>query len=95
MIDLYTAPTPNGWKASCTLEELDLPYETQFVNLAKNEQKQEPFLAINPNGRIPAIVDRDLGALGIDVRPADVLHPLHPYVGDAEPDAGHPLRHED
>lgn len=59
MIDLYTAPTPNGWKASVTLEELRLPYETHFVNIAKGEQKAPDFLKINPNGRIPAIVDRD------------------------------------
>jgi GST-like protein len=59
LIDLYTAPTPNGWKASVTLEELELPYETRVVNLSKDEQKQEAFLRINPNGRIPAIVDRD------------------------------------
>lgn len=59
MIDLYTAPTPNGWKASVTLEELELPYETHFVNIAKGEQKDPSFLKINPNGRIPAIVDRD------------------------------------
>ena len=37
MIDLYTAPTPNGWKASITLEELELPYETRFVNIASGE----------------------------------------------------------
>ena len=59
MIDLYTAPTPNGWKASVTLEELGMPYETHFVNIGAGEQKEESFLAINPNGRIPAIVDRD------------------------------------
>jgi GST-like protein len=59
MIDLYTAPTPNGWKASVTLEELELPYETHAVNLAKNEQKEEWFLKLNPNGRIPVIVDRE------------------------------------
>jgi glutathione S-transferase len=59
MIDLYTAPTPNGWKASVTLEELDLPYETHFVNIAKGEQLAPDYLGINPNGRIPAIVDRD------------------------------------
>lgn len=63
MIDLYTAPTPNGWKASVTLEELELPYETHAVNLSKDEQKEEAFLRINPNGRIPAIVDRDAGGL--------------------------------
>ncbi len=59
MIDLYTAPTPNGHKASVTLEELDVPYETHAVNLGENEQKEERFLALNPNGRIPVIVDRD------------------------------------
>ena len=58
MIDLYTAPTPNGWKASVTLEELGLPYETHFVNLSQGDQKQDAYLRINPNGRIPAIVDR-------------------------------------
>ncbi len=59
MIDLYTAPTPNGWKASVTLEELGLPYEVHAVNIMAGEQKTPEFLAINPNGRIPAIVDRD------------------------------------
>ena len=59
MIDLYTASTPNGHKASVTLEELELPYEVHAINLAKNEQKAESFLALNPNGRIPVIVDRE------------------------------------
>jgi glutathione S-transferase len=57
MIDLYTAPTPNGWKVSIALEELGLPYRARLVNIPEGEQKQEWFLAINPNGRIPAIVD--------------------------------------
>ena len=59
MIDLYTATTPNGRKASIALEELALPYTTHAMNLRQLEQKEPPFLAINPNGRIPAIVDRD------------------------------------
>lgn len=59
MIDLYTAGTPNGYKVSIALEELELPYELHNLNLLANEQKQEWFLEINPNGRIPAIVDRD------------------------------------
>lgn len=59
MIELYTAPTPNGHKASCTLEALEMPYETVFVNIGEGEQKKPDFLAINPNGRIPAIVDKD------------------------------------
>ncbi len=59
MIELYTAATPNGWKASIALEELGLPYELKAIALDKNEQKTPEFLAINPNGRIPAIIDRD------------------------------------
>jgi GSH-dependent disulfide-bond oxidoreductase len=59
MIDLYTAPTPNGHKASCTLEALSLPYETKYVDIGAGDQKKPEFLALNPNGRIPAIVDRD------------------------------------
>jgi GSH-dependent disulfide-bond oxidoreductase len=59
MIDLYTAPTPNGHKASITLEELEIPYDVHIVNLMAGDQKKPEFLAINPNGRIPAIVDRD------------------------------------
>jgi glutathione S-transferase len=65
MIDLYTASTPNGHKASVTLEELGLPYEVHPVDLSRSEQKQEWFLALNPNGRIPVIVDRDAGDLAV------------------------------
>jgi len=61
MIDLYTAPTPNGWKASIALEELELPYEVHVINLMAGEQKQPDYLKLNPNGRIPTIVDRDEG----------------------------------
>lgn len=59
MIDLYTAATPNGYKASVALEELGLPYEVHYLRLSKRDQKAEWFLKINPNGRIPAIVDRE------------------------------------
>jgi GST-like protein len=65
VIDLYTAPTPNGWKASIALEELDLDYEVRALRLDKLEQKQDDFLRINPNGRIPAIVDRDAGDFSV------------------------------
>ena len=58
MIDLYTAATPNGHKISIALEELELPYTLHALELSQGEQKQPWFLAINPNGRIPAIVDR-------------------------------------
>ena len=57
MIELHTATTPNGRKVSIALEELELPYRVHPVNLKALEQKSPAFLAINPNGRIPAIVD--------------------------------------
>jgi GSH-dependent disulfide-bond oxidoreductase len=59
MIDLYTAATPNGHKVSIALEELGLPYLVHVLELAKLEQRRPEFLKISPNGRIPAIVDRD------------------------------------
>jgi GSH-dependent disulfide-bond oxidoreductase len=58
MIDLYTSPTPNGYKVTITLEELGLPYEVHAIDLSGGAQKEPWFTAINPNGRIPAIVDR-------------------------------------
>ena len=65
MIDLYTAPTPNGHKASCTLEELGLKYETHLVNITDGDQHKPEFRKINPNGRIPAIIDRELDSLAV------------------------------
>ena len=59
MIDLYTSATPNGWKATITLEELALPYTLHNVNLSEGEQRAPAFVALNPNGRIPVIVDRE------------------------------------
>ncbi|GAP36953.1 glutathione binding-like protein [Piscinibacter sakaiensis] len=65
MIDLYTAATPNGHKLSIALEELGLPYTVHVLDLARGDQKQPAFLAINPNGRIPAIVDRAAGDFAV------------------------------
>jgi GST-like protein len=65
VIELYTASTPNGHKASCTLEELELPYEVHPVDLSTAEQRTEAYLSINPNGRIPAIVDRSENDLAV------------------------------
>jgi glutathione S-transferase len=65
MIDLYTAPTPNGWKASVTLEELEIPYAVHTVNLMAGDQKTPEYLRLNPNGRIPTIVDRDAGDFAV------------------------------
>lgn len=57
MLKLYTAGTPNGWKASIALEELGLPYEVHPIDLGKLVQKEPWFLELNPNGRIPVLVD--------------------------------------
>jgi len=57
VIELYTASTPNGWKASVALEELGLRYRTHPIDLAMGEQKSAKYLRICPNGRVPAIVD--------------------------------------
>ena len=65
MIDLYTAATPNGHKVSIALEELGLPYTLKVLDLAQGEQKTPAFLAINPNGRIPAIVDHGADGLAV------------------------------
>lgn len=58
MIELHTSPTPNGWKVSVALEELGLDYTVTPVDLRLGEQKSDAYLQINPNGRIPTIVDR-------------------------------------
>lgn len=60
-IDLYTAGTPNGHKINILLEELGLDYTVHGIDISKNVQKEDWFLAINPNGRIPAIVDHTSG----------------------------------
>ncbi len=61
MIELYTWSTPNGRKISIALEEMGLAYEVHPVNIGKDEQFAPAFLAISPNNKIPAIVDRDNG----------------------------------
>ena len=58
-LDLYYWPTPNGWKISIMLEECGLPYNVVPVNISKGDQFKPEFLAISPNNRMPAIVDRD------------------------------------
>ncbi len=65
MIDLYSWSTPNGWKVSAALEELELPYSVHEIDISTGIQKEPDFLKINPNGRIPAIVDRDADDLTI------------------------------
>src|ERR1700745_3768527 len=65
MIDLYTAPTPNGWKVSILLEELGMPYTVRPIHLQDGEQKEPWYLKLNPNGRIPTIVDHDNGQFAV------------------------------
>ena len=59
MIDLYTFTTPNGRKASIMLEEVGLPYRAHVIHIGRGEQFTPEFVAINPNSKIPAIVDSD------------------------------------
>jgi len=61
MIDLYTENTPNGFKISICLEELNLPYNVKVVNVRQGEQFKDEFLALNPNAKIPVIVDHETG----------------------------------
>ena len=61
MIDLYTFTTPNGRKASIMLEEVELPYNVHNIDITKGDQFKPEFVAINPNSKIPAIVDQDTG----------------------------------
>jgi glutathione S-transferase len=59
MMELLTADTPNGWKISIALEEMNLPYAFRHIKLAEGEQKEPWYLALNPNGRIPTLIDHD------------------------------------
>ncbi len=59
LLQLYSLPTPNGVKVSIMLEETGLPYEPHLVDFGKDEQKTPEFLSLNPNGKIPAIIDPD------------------------------------
>src|SRR6202000_3313492 len=58
-LQLYSLPTPNGVKVSIMLEEIGLPYEPHLIDILKNESNSAEFLTLNPNGKIPAIIDPD------------------------------------
>ncbi len=58
-LQLYSAPTPNGVKVSIMLEEIGLPYEPHFIDIGENETWTPEYLSLNPNGKIPAIIDPD------------------------------------
>ena len=65
MIELFTAATPNGYKVSIALEELEVDYKVRKIDFNKGEQREDWFLKINPNGRIPAIIDHEAGELRV------------------------------
>ena len=67
MIDFYYWPTPNGWKVSILLEELQIPYKTHPINIGKGDQFTPEFLRISPNNRMPAIVAHDVDGYPISV----------------------------
>ena len=89
MIDLYTAATPNGRKISIMLEEIGLDYKVYALNLGQDEQKQAAYLKINPNGRIPTIVDRDNDNFAVFESGAIMLY-LAERTGQLLPDAEKP-----
>ena len=91
MYDLYTWATPNGRKVSILLEELELPYEVHAVNITKDEQLAPAFLAISPNNKIPALVDREkslplMESGAILIYLADKTHRLLPDSGEGRYD---------
>lgn len=65
MIDLYTAQTPNGYKVSIALEEMELDYSVHAIELSADEQKSRDYLTVNPNVRIPSIIDRSVDDLAV------------------------------
>ena len=91
MIDLYTAPTPNGWKAAIALEEFELGYTPHVVSLKHGEHYEDWFKALNPNCRIPVIVDRDADDL-VMFESGAILFYLAEKTGRLMPSAG-PDRH--
>jgi glutathione S-transferase len=65
MLELLTSETPNGWKVAILLEELGVPYKVTPISLTNRVQKEEWYVALNPNGRIPTLVDHDAGDFAI------------------------------
>jgi GSH-dependent disulfide-bond oxidoreductase len=65
MIELLTSETPNGWKISIALEEMGLPYTWRHIRLSERQQKEDWYVALNPNGRIPTIIDHAAGDFAV------------------------------
>jgi glutathione S-transferase len=79
IITLYTAATGNGHKLSIALEILNIPYKVYNISFAENEQKADWFLKINPNGRIPAIIDHSNGDFAVFESGAILLYLVQNY----------------
>jgi GST-like protein len=82
-IELYTYQTPNGHKASIMLEEIGLPYSVRLIDIEKGDQTRPDFLALNPNNKIPVIVDRDVGRTVFES--GAILHYLARRSGKLQP----------
>ena len=82
-IELYTCQTPNGHKASIMLEEVGLPYSVRLIDIEKGDQTKPDFLALNPNNKIPVIVDRDAGRTVFES--GAILHYLARRSGKLQP----------
>ena len=65
MLELLTSETPNGWKVAILLEELGVPYKVTPISLTNRVQKEDWYVALNPNGRIPTLIDHDDGDFAI------------------------------
>ena len=91
-IHLYTAATMNGYKPVIFLEEAGVPYDLTFVDFAKQEQKAPEYLKLNPNGRIPTIVDRSNGDFAVFDRGGASAKEVEETVRSSAPSSGPPTR---
>ena len=79
MIDFYTAGTPNGYKPAIMLEEIGLPYAIHKIDIGKGEQFSPEYIEINPNSKIPAIIDRETDISVFELSLIHISEPTRPY----------------
>ena len=87
MLELLTSETPNGWKAAIMLEELGVPYKVTAISLTNLDQKQDWYVALNPNGRIPTLVDHDEGDFAVFESGAILIYLAEKFGRFMPPDA--------